>query len=339
MKSNRKLHGMSNREVNMDEKPLKIVSISIGSSKRDKEFSAEIMNRRVNISRVGTDGSFEKAGELMRQMAPEVDCFGLGGMDMYLWTTKRRYIVNDAAKLAKNAGSTPVVDGSDLKHTYEKRVVQKLFERGILKTGQHCLMTSGVDRMGMAQALNEGGMDFIFGDLIFALKIPIGVRTYGQINFIGTVLLPILTRLPFKWLYPTGEKQDTTSPKFGKFFDWADVIAGDYHYINKYMPMNLSGKTILTNTTTAEDVEKLRARDAKLLITTTPRMGGRSFGANVLQAMIVAISGKRPEELTWDNYLEWAEKLQLEPDIIELNPHTPYRPKAPQKTEYGSDKK
>ena len=198
-------------------------------------------------------------------------------------------------------------------------------------------MTSGVDRMGMAQALNEGGMDFIFGDLIFALKIPIEVRTYGEINLLGSILLPILTKLPFKWIYPTGEKQDKTSPKFGKFFDWADVIAGDFHYIRKYMPMKLTGKTILTNTTTAEDVEMLRARDVKYLITTTPRMGGRSFGANVLQAMIVAISGKKPDELTWDDYLNWAEKLKLEPDIIELNPSRQYRPKAAYVSEFGSD--
>jgi hypothetical protein len=321
----------------MRDKPLRVVSISIGSSKRDKHYTAEISGRTVNISRIGTDGSFERAGELMRMFAPKVDCFGLGGMDMYLWTTRRRYVVRDAARLAKNAGDTPVVDGSDLKHTYEKRVVKKLFEKGLLKKNQHCLMTSGVDRMGMAQGLNEGGMDFIFGDLIFALKIPIEIRTYAQVNFLGALLLPILTRLPFKWLYPTGSKQDEMKPKFGRFYEWADVIAGDFHYIRKYMPINLSGKTILTNTTTAEDVELLRARDARCLITTTPRMGGRSFGANVLQAMIVAISGKRPEQLGWDDYIEWAEKLKLEPDIIELNPHTPYRPKAIRTSEFGSD--
>lgn len=321
----------------MNDKPLRVVSISIGSSKRDKDYTAEILGRTIHISRVGTDGSFEKAAELMRDLAPAVDCFGLGGMDMYLWTTKRRYVVRDAARLAENAGDTPVVDGSDLKHTHEKRVVKKLFEKGLLRKGQHCLMTSGVDRMGMAQALNEGGMDLLFGDLIFALGIPIEVRSFNQLNIIGTLLLPIMTRLPFKWIYPTGQKQDVTKPKYGKFFEWADVIAGDFHYIRKYMPMKLTSKTILTNTTTEEDVELLRARDAKYLITTSPRMGGRSFGANVLQAMIVAISGKRPEELTWDDYLDWAEKLNLEPDIIELNPYTTHRTKATRISEFGSD--
>jgi len=321
----------------MNDKPLRVVSVSIGSSKRDKEYTAEIFGRTINISRVGTDGSFEKAGELMRDLAPSVDCFGLGGIDMYLWTTKRRYIVRDAARLAENAGNTPVVDGSDLKHTHEKRVVKKLFAKNLLKKNQHCLMTSGIDRMGMAQALNDGGMDFIFGDLIFALGIPIEITTYRQINIVGGILLPVVTRLPFKWIYPTGEKQETTKPKYGNFFEWADVIAGDFHYIRKYMPMKLTDKTILTNTTTAEDVELLRARDAKYLITTTPRMDGRSFGANVLQAVIVAISGKRPDELTWDDYLDWAEKLQLEPDIIELNPPQAFRPKAARVSEFGSD--
>lgn len=321
----------------MSEKPLRVVSISIGSSKRNKDFSTELLGRRVNISRIGTDGSFEKAAQLMRDMAGEVDCFGLGGMDLYLWTTNRRYIVRDAAKLALNAGDTPIVDGSDLKHTYEKKVVQFLFTKGLLKKNQHCLMTSGIDRMGMAQALNDGGMDFIFGDLIFALKIPIEVRTYRQINILGAILLPVITRLPFKWIYPTGEKQETTSPRFGRFYEWADVIAGDFHYIRKYMPMKLSGKIILTNTTTEEDVLLLKARDVKFLITTTPRMGGRSFGANVLQAMIVAISGKRPEQLSWDDYVDWAAKLELKPDIIELNAYQPYRPKPVKTSQYGSD--
>ena len=322
----------------MNDKPLKVVSISIGSSKRDKEYTTQILSRTVNISRIGTDGSFEKAGRFMRELAPTVDCFGLGGMDMYLWTTKRRYVVKDAARLAQNAGNTPVVDGSDLKHTYEKRVVKKLFDKGLLRKGQHCLMTSGVDRMGMAQALNEGGMNLLFGDLIFALGIPIEVTSFRQINIIGGLMLPILTRLPFKWIYPTGEKQDVMKPKHGKFFEWADVIAGDFHYIRKYMPMKLTGKTILTNTTTAEDVELLRARDVKYLITTTPRMGGRSFGANVLQAVMVAMSGKRPEELSWDDYLELAELLKLEPDIMELNPYISRRPKGPQASRFASDR-
>jgi hypothetical protein len=85
------------------------------------------------------------------------------------------------------------------------------------------------------------------------------------------------------------------------------------------MPEDMSGKIIVTNTTTAEDVELLKGRGVKTLVTTTPRMGDRSFGTNVLQALIVALSGKHPEKMTWDDYLEYIRKMDLKPSVQELN--------------------
>ena len=50
---------------------------------------------------------------------------------------------------------------------------------------------------------------------------------------------------------------------------------------------------ILTNTTTQENAQLLRARGAKLLVTTTPRLNGRSIATNLLEAALVAVSGGR----------------------------------------------
>jgi hypothetical protein len=132
------------------------------------------------------------------------------------------------------------------------------------------------------------------------------------------LLMPILTQLPFKWLYPTGEKQEKQVLDWRqKYFRWADVIAGDWHFMRRYMPMDMQGKIILTNTTTAEDLEFMRARGVKTLITTTPRLSGRSFGTNVMEAFIVALAGKYP--LSEGEYLEYIEKLGLKPQITELS--------------------
>src|SRR5690606_41502640 len=68
------------------------------------------------------------------------------------------------------------------------------------------------------------------------------------------IIAPIAVRLPLSVLYPTGERQEQIVPKHGRFFAWADVIAGDWHYIRRHMPPSLGGKVILTNTVTAEDV-------------------------------------------------------------------------------------
>src|SRR5690606_14989923 len=100
-------------------------------------------------------------------------------------------------------------------------------------------------------------------------------------------LLPVVTRLPFKILYPTGEKQETVHPRYARHFHWADIIAGDFHFIRRNMPGDMRGKLIITNTITADDVGELQRRGVRWLVTTTPELGGRSFGTNVLEAMLV----------------------------------------------------
>jgi len=85
------------------------------------------------------------------------------------------------------------------------------------------------------------------------------------------------------------------------------------------MPEDMEGKIIITNTITSSNVDELRKRRASYLITTTPELKGRSFGTNVLQATLVAISGKSPEELKPDDYLKLIEKIGFKPRIEKLN--------------------
>src|SRR5690625_6160961 len=98
-------------------------------------------------------------------------------------------------------------------------------------------MVAGVDRFGMAAALDQYGADVRYGDMIFALGLPIRLRSLKQLARAARLLLPVISRLPFKWIYPTGAKQ-TTASEGGKAhdFDWAEVIAGDFHYIRRYAP-------------------------------------------------------------------------------------------------------
>jgi hypothetical protein len=96
------------------------------------------------------------------------------------------------------------------------------------------------------------------------------------------------------------------------------VIAGDCHYIKRFMPDTLPGKVIVTNTTTLEDVETFRKAGVKYLVTTTPVLDGRSFGTNMMEAALVAVSGKgRP--LTWDELNVMLDQLGFEPQLQELN--------------------
>ncbi len=297
----------------------RVVSVSIGSSKRNAKAEVELLGETFVLERVGTDGSFEKAIELIQRYDadPEVAAIGLGGIDLYLYAAGRRYTIRDALKLARAAKQTPVVDGSGLKHTLERKVVADL-DAEIGWKGRKVVMTSAVDRFGMAEALWDHGAEMVFGDLIFGVGLPVPIRTLSGLRLLARILLPVFTRLPFKMIYPTGEKQEKQIQDWRrKYYDWAEVVAGDFLYIKRFMPDRIDGKIVLTNTTTPEDVEMLRERGAAMLVTTTPRLNGRSFGTNVMEGLFVALAGKFP--LSEQDYLDYIEKLGLGPNITRFS--------------------
>lgn len=298
--------------------PKRVVSVSIGSSKRNSKAEVYVQSLRETfvLERIGTDGSWEKALELVRELDGKVDAFGLGGADLYVYAGSRRYTFRDAERLAKAAQKTPMLDGSGLKHTLERKAIQ-LLEPQIAWKDKKVLIPSAVDRFGLAEALDTAGAQTLYGDFIFGLGLPIPLYRLSLLQKIAYILLPIITQLPFQWLYPTGEKQEKQVQDWRqRYFEWADVVAGDWHFMRRFMPQNMQGKIILTNTTTPEDLEFLRARGIAKLITTTPRLEGRSFGTNVMEAFIVAVAGRYP--LSEADYLEYIEKLDLRPEVTEL---------------------
>jgi len=44
------------------------VSISIGTSKRDKSVEIELLGEKILIERIGTDGDMEKAAQLYKEL-------------------------------------------------------------------------------------------------------------------------------------------------------------------------------------------------------------------------------------------------------------------------------
>ncbi len=295
----------------------RIVSVSLGSSKRDHRVSLYILGEEVVIERIGTDGDIKKAIEKVKELDGKVSAIGLGGIDLYFIIGNRRYVVRDALKIAKAVQKTPIVDGSMVKDTLERKMVKKLDSilPGGIK-GKNVLLPSAVDRFGMAEAFYNLGANIVIGDLMFALGIPIPIHSIRVLKFLAYVLLPVLTKMPFYMLYPVGEKQEENTPKFTRYFLWADIIAGDFIYIKKYMPERLDGKVIFTNTVTPKDKELLRERGVKYLVTTTPELEGRSFGTNVLEGFLIAMQDKR---LPQENDEDFLERIGFKPRVEELN--------------------
>ena len=295
------------------------VSISIGSSKRDKAVDIELLGERVHIERIGTDGDMEKAAQLFKELDGKVDAFGVGGADLGLMVDRKFYPLYSVQPMIRFVRKTPVVDGAGLKNTLENRVASFIEARiGDYLKEKKAFIILGADRWGMSKSFLDCGYECIFGDLMFGLGLPIPIRSESSLKRLAAVLMPIAGRLPFDWVYPTGEKQEKRVPKWEKYYHWATVVAGDCHYVKRHMPDRLDGKVIVTNTTTPQDVELFRQAGVKYLVTTTPVLEGRSFGTNMMEAALIAASGKG-RALTLEELNQLLDELHLEPQLQELN--------------------
>lgn len=297
------------------------VSISIGSSKRDKAVEVELLGEKVSIERIGTDGDMEKAAQLYKELDGKVDAFGVGGADLGVMVDDKWYPLYSVQSMIRFIQKTPVVDGAGLKNTLENRLASFIDSRiggYVAQKGKKAFITLGVDRWGMTTSFVNAGYECVFGDLMFGLSLPFAIRKVSSLKILAALMMPIAGRLPFEWVYPTGEKQEKRVPKWEKYYQWATVIAGDCHYIKRHMPDRLEGKVIATNTTTASDVEVFRQAGVKYLVTSTPVIEGRSFGTNMMEAALIAVSGKG-RELTRDELNQLLDQLGFEPQLQELN--------------------
>ena len=295
------------------------VSISIGSSRRNKSVEVELLGEKVCIERIGTDGSMEKAAQLYRELDGKVDAFGVGGTDLGLTVGSKWYPFYSVQPMVRYVRQTPLVDGGGMRRILESQIAPFIESSldGYVKN-KKVLITAGVDRWDMAISFTSAGYECVFGDLMFALGVPVPLHSVSSIKRLAALMMPVFGRVPFKWLYPTGEKQEKRIPKWGKYYAWASVVAGDCLYIKRHMPDRLDGKVIATNTTTSEDVELFRQAGVKYLVTSTPVFDNRSFGTNMMEAAFIAVAGKG-RKLTHEELQLMLDQLGQKPQLRQLN--------------------
>jgi len=293
------------------------VSISLGSSKRDKKVVVKFKDETISVERIGTDGDLERAKRLYAELDGKIDAFGVGGVDLYARLGEREYPFRAALKLVEHIKQTPLCDGRGLKHTLERRVFE--LARPLLGEIPHfkqAFVPVALDRVGLAGAAEEVSERVLYGDLMVGLGLPLPI--YGLKNYlrVAQMLMPLVSHFPINMLF-YGSGGAEHKPKYVKAFQESDLLAGDFLFMRKYMPADLTGKTVLTNTTTEENLELLKSRGIKLVMTTTPRYEGRSFGTNMMEAALTAYAGKG-RNLSDAELNTLIDELDLRPTVTRL---------------------
>ncbi len=294
------------------------VSISLGSEKRNKSVDIKILNKQIRLERIGTNGNEKEAARLFTTLDGKVDAFGVGGIALSIHLPWKSYPLRAGKKLIKGVIKTPFTDGKGIQAVLESKVMQYVMAnlKGKIPV-KKAFIVEGISRYGMIDSFFETGFDCVLGDLMFALGIPIAIRSRKGINRAAKILLPMVVQLPISMLYSTGDSQNVIVPKYEKYYKEASVIAGDWLYIKKHIPEDMEGKIIVTNTTTEDDVEFMRSRGISFLVTTTPVFDGRSFGTNAFEASLTA-AADLGRTLTYKEIDSIIEKENIKPQIRKL---------------------
>ncbi|MCG8352931.1 MAG: serine carboxypeptidase [Chloroflexales bacterium] len=302
----------------------RIVSISLGSSQRDYQFTTTVLGQHVSVQRIGANGSVARAAALVREHDGHVDALGLGGLTPVFRVGTARYPHKEAMSIAQQAQRTPVVDGGIIKSTLERWTVKRANDQvpGIFRY-RRILLASGIERYQLAQALSQYEGDLRFADPLvhFGLSFLPVPRSLEQLELYAATTLPITALLPYRVLHPIGLGQEGHDHRAEQLFAWADVLAGDFAYIRRFAPADLKNKTIVTDDPSLAEIEDLRRRGVTTLVTMTPPLSEEHpfVSADVLEAIVAAVqeTGAQPDEAAVMDFIAAA---GWEPTIQHPNP-------------------
>lgn len=291
----------------------RIISISLGSSQRNYQFTTTVLGQNVEVRRIGTDGDVARATALIREYDGQVDAIGLGGLTPVFRIGGAPYPHREAIHIAAGAQRTPIVDGGGLKGTLERWVVQHTAEMvpGIFNY-RRIVVPSGIERYQLAQALSQYEADLRFADPIVHIGVPFlpVPRSIQQLDLYAATTLPIMALLPYRVLNPVALGQEGHDPRAEKLFRWADVIAGDFAYIRRFAPYDLNGKVIVTDDPSLAEIEDLRERGVATLVTMTPPLSAEHpfVATDVLEAIAVAVMecGSHPAQAELIEFIDTA---------------------------------
>lgn len=294
----------------------KVVSVSLGSSKQDFEFTTEFFGQKFQIKRMGADMDTGKAWELMRRQQAFCDAIGLGEMPDHYHVGDRTITNRETQKLLDVVTRVPATTGAHLRRILQVRAV-----RHVQKELKHyfnnnlVLFLSGMRNFDMAVAMSDYTKNLSFADAIFHTGAPALLGSLEQLEIYakgseymlsgrgGEILGSALADFKVKRVASAAAK--------------SHVIVGTFAEIKSIARSgNLEGKTLITSAIDNERLEYFKKQRVNLVIDVSPKLFDEVVGINVLEAMILATIHKPQETVSDDDLSEILDELEITPRLL-----------------------
>ena len=293
-----------------------VVGISLGASDQDFKFNTPFLGQQLAVHRVGTKGSIARAARLLKTWESRADVIGLGVIKDHYEAGAHRFVEKDSARLRALVSRVPVTVGARLEEILQEWALRHAqAQLGNYFNNARVLFFSGLKSYKLALALSEHTENLMFADPLMQLGVPKLLTSMGALQLYGAGAHYVKG-----WTLPEvvadGTLKDWSRFLLRKAMHKASVIVASLTELDEFGPEELAGKTIITSTASEQRIAQLRAKGVHLVIDGSPVIKSRVVGPYLLDAMIAAATGKTPEAIQEDDYLEIIGDEQLAPRII-----------------------
>ncbi len=296
-----------------------VVGISLGSPAQDFEFTTTFLGKKIRVCRFGTNGSLAKAGKLIKYWDKRADAIGLGVLKDSYKAGAHRFVEEDSAKLKALAVHAPVTIGGKLGDILQEWAVRHAqVDLGNYFNNARVLFFSGLKNYKLALSMAEYTDNLRFADPLNQLGVPKLLTSLEALQLYASGAHYVKD-----WSLPSamssGPVKEWTRFLLRKAMQKASVIVAPVHELDEFGLEELAGKTVITATVSDARLAQLAQKGVYGVIDGAPVMHGHALGPDLLDAMIVAATGKHPDEILEDDYLEIITALQLAPRILYPN--------------------
>ena len=296
-----------------------VIGISLGARSQDFAFETTFLGQRLKVQRLGTDGSTAKAAKLLRHWNPRADAIGLGlvkDSDRVVGKGAARQLDGEAEPLRALVTKAPLSTGARLADIFlEWAVRHAQTTLGHYFDNANVLFFSGQANAKLAASMAEYTENLQFADPLLQLGVPKLLTSLDALHLYASGAHFVTDWAPPRAM-PGALMRDWTHHVLRKAMAHATVVVAPVHELDGFGLEELAGKTIVTTTVNDERLAAFKAKGVNLVIDGAPVLSGHVLDPALLDAMILAATGKAPDDLLEDDYLDILTGEGLEPRLL-----------------------
>lgn len=299
----------------------KVITVTLGSSKKDFEFKTRFLGQEFSVQRLGADKDSSKAWELMRRQQANADAIALGDTVDHYHVGLRTVVNKESQRLMQVVTRVPVTTGASLRRLLQVRAVRYVQkELGHYFNNNLVLFLSGMRNYDMAVALSDYTRNLSFADPVFQAGSPLLLGSLDQLELYakGKELIPDIVPGEFLKTVLRTVKNKIVGNAVAK----SHVIVGTFREIQAVSSGgNLEGKTLISSAVDDEALAFFTKHKVNLVVDVSPKLFDKVVGISTITAMILASTGKPESELSDHDFEEIINELDIKPRLLHPTGH------------------